>query len=170
MNMENQQQLPTILYKPIWIPLRRIFPPRDEFECHETNLNATRRIWIPRAGLNAILSTSVDSKCIYACQCLKCVKQAWRINTVHHNFTIKYYYSIKRPKKSFTIATVVTVASQNPSWKWSLRKRGCKFVSLILLIIRLFSSQKCCTKNQLYDYIFYGTFLTLIAQISKQLE
>jgi hypothetical protein len=49
MHMENKQQLPTILSKAInlkrqeiWIPLRRICPPRDEFECQETNLNTPR--------------------------------------------------------------------------------------------------------------------------------
>ena len=43
-------RLLTLNDKQIWIPLRRICPPRDEFECHETNLNTTSRIWIPRYG------------------------------------------------------------------------------------------------------------------------
>jgi hypothetical protein len=38
----------TLNDKEIWVPLRRICPTRDEFECHETNLNTTRRIWKPR--------------------------------------------------------------------------------------------------------------------------
>ena len=41
-------RLLTLNDKQIWIPLRRICPPRDEFEYHETNLNTTSRIWIPR--------------------------------------------------------------------------------------------------------------------------
>jgi hypothetical protein len=65
---------------------------------------------------------------------------------------------------------VFVVASQSPSWKRSPRKISCKFVSLILLNIRLLSHHKCCIKNQFYVYTIYGTFLALTAQISKRLE
>jgi len=129
-------------------------------------------VWIKRNRTYSeiTLRTSVDSKYPYAWQCLKCVKQAWKINTVCYNFTIKKYYSIKQEMKPFATAAVFVVASQNPSWKWSPRMISCKFVPLILLNIRLLSPHKCCIKNQFYDYMIYGTFLALTAQISKRLE
>ena len=34
----------TLNDKEIWIPLRRICPPRDEFECHETNIQTFEHI------------------------------------------------------------------------------------------------------------------------------
>ena len=53
------------------MPLRRICPPRDEFECHETNLNTTRRIWIPRAGFEYHV-TGLKIPCYgYVCPSIK---------------------------------------------------------------------------------------------------